>query len=279
MDRKEIIRAFVYFVGGIVISVVGLSILDINQASATNNIAPTRANVAQRASLPTRTLSVDTLEPSTTPDSGEAIVPFSAPPATSTSEPSPTAGVTLEPSATSTVVATTTPTVRRIVTLNGTATPTTTATPNKKGDSPFSAQEMTDTWQKLASGASIWFKFGRETSFPMGGSVWLDASVDENGRRGISLAVFSPDQSNDLNSATTPKGRASYDWAQPGHALFWKGQSPVAGIWHAYLRNNNSFPLDYKIANSFNATDRKNCVQYWESLPPSGAIVLWTKCD
>ncbi len=271
-----------FFFGGIVISVVGLGVLDINQVSATVNIPPTRANVAQRANVPTRTLApVNSLEQSATPGS-EVIIPFSGPLATSTIEPSPTIAATLEPTVTSTIAPTLTPTsvptVRRTATPNSHATPTITATLNaKRGDSPFSALEMTDAWQKLTPGASLWFKAGQEASYPIRGSIWIDAPVDENGRRGLSLAIYAPEQINGLNAATTPKGRGSYEKTQPSHALFWKGGSPKAGVWYAYLANNNSFLVDYKIGTTFNVTDPKSCFQYWEYIGP--VYTLWTECN
>jgi hypothetical protein len=233
MDRKEIIRSITFFFGGIIISVAGLSVLDINQVSATVNIPPTRANVAQRANLPTRTLApANSPEESSTPGS-EVVIPFSGPLATSTIEPSPTTAATLEPTVTPTVAPTLTPTsaptVRRTATLNSRVTPTVTTTLSvKRGDSLFSALDMSDTWQKLAPGASLWFKAGKETSYPVRGSIWIDAPVDENGRRGLSLAIYAPEQLNDLNAATPAKGRGSYERLSQV-ALFWKGSSPTPG--------------------------------------------------
>lgn len=286
MHLKNLVRPFVFFVGGVIISVVGLGALDITQVSATISTPSTRANVAQRANLPTRTLApTSDLLREPTVAFGSTETPASISAAVPTVEASPTVAATLTatftPSST-TLITTAVPTIHRVLTqtprVSAASGPTATPTLDpRRGDSPYSALEMTDTWKKLASGASLWFKAGKETSYPLRGSVWVDAPVDENGRRGLSLAIYSPEQVNDLNALTIPKGRGSYNKIEPRSALFWKGGSPNGGIWYAYLTNNNSFPVEYKIGTSFNVTDRKSCFQYWEYIGPN--LVLWTECN
>lgn len=296
MDRKEIIRALVSFVGGIIISVAGLSVIDINQVSATMNSTPTRASVAQRANLATRTLTLtpeltNSPEPSATSASSETIVPFSDPPATPTIEPSPTIVLTLAPSFTPTamptLVPTNVPTVRRLPTQiprspsGPTATPT---TDPRRGDSPFSAITISgaDEWLTINASTKLWYKLGEKTSYPLHLQIWLDAY----GRPGIGFSVFSPEQANNLNILnvdTKPKGRGTPTKAT-GHDYLWEGGSANAGTWYVLVSNDNSTPVQYKLNSSFTVTDHKNCYSYWEPPDPDRRAMgetnpwWWTAC-
>src|SRR5712692_2666571 len=87
MDRKDIVKyPILFFAGGIIVSVAGLTIMDVTRVSATLAEPPTRVNVAQRAPLLTRTtiptlaatdtpLPTATSESTETPVSGSEVVP------------------------------------------------------------------------------------------------------------------------------------------------------------------------------------------------------------
>ncbi len=147
------------------------------------------------------------------------------------------------------------------------------STGNKSGDSPFAAIEVSGTWEKINANSIIWYKTGTETSYPLRFSVALDAY----GRSGINFAVFSPEQANDLNVATSPKGRGAHDKSVATHDLVWIGGSPLAGIWYILVNNSNPFPIEYKLISTLKVAERKKCFQYWEML--KGSYILWTECN
>ncbi len=290
MDPKEIIRPFVYFVAGVIISVVGLGALDITQVPTTIG-TPTRVNVAQRANLPTRTLaptSETTLSPEPAVAFGSTGTPVSVSEVTPTVESSPTVAssptATFTPSRTATLISTTLPTIRRALTPTPRAalgpTPTPTLDPHR-GLSPFTAisfSELKDEWLTINANSRLWFKLGEKTSYPIGMQIWLDAY----GRPGIAFAVFSPEKSNNLNTLnedTQPTGRGSLTKAV-GHDLNWDGGSANSGTWYVLVTNTNSTPVQYKLNSSLNVKDHKNCRAYWEHIgSPDSPLVWWTWCE
>ncbi|MBI5035542.1 MAG: hypothetical protein HZB51_33880 [Chloroflexi bacterium] len=136
-----------------------------------------------------------------------------------------------------------------------------------KGDSPASAKTVTDAFQVIEPGGVHWYKIDNGRNF------YLDVYIDANGASGITLALYSPEQTNALAVDLPPKGRGGPVKNQP-HDLLWKG-SYATGVWHALVRNYNSAPVQYKIGIAQTASDR-NCVTYWERV--SGTMTLWTDC-
>lgn len=90
-----------------------------------------------------------------------------------------------------------------------------------RGDSPSSALSATDTWQTLAPGARVWYRLDRVQRSNL--KVWLDAY----GQKGISMAIYSPEQANTLSVNTKPKGHGAYNRHEPSHDLMW----PVSLPW------------------------------------------------
>ena len=138
-----------------------------------------------------------------------------------------------------------------------------------KGDSPFTAREMTGEWQTLAGNSQLWYRINNENNFYL--NVWMDTYA----RPGIGFAVFSPEQAQNLNAVTPPKGRGAQQVSDRTHDLWWNGaQAP--GIWHVLVTNTTPDPLQYRIGYK-PATEERNCRSYWEYLP-TGAYVYWTAC-
>ncbi len=251
-------------------------------ARVTNTLRPTDTPTPTPTDTPVPTdtpIPTDTPSPSDTPVSGDYSLVTNTPTPTDTLTPSPTSRLsitatltaTLTPSLTSRVSITAT--VRRTATprLGATLTPTATATNVRRGDSPYSAWDVTENWQTLDANSIIWYKIGEETSYPLHLSIWLDAY----GRGGTEFSVFSPEQTNALDVATTPKGRGSPDKSS-GHDLIWTGGSPRGGVWYILVKNNNPSPVQYNLNSSYTVTDRKNCIQYWEYI--GTAYTFWTRC-
>ncbi len=270
MDRKQVIlQPLVFFFGGVIVSVVGLYLSDYSQASATLAPPATRVNAAQRVALATRT-SAPTFEPTNSPEPSATPDLIETP--VSSSEVIPT--LVFTPTVLTSPTPTITPTIRRSPTPSLRGTPTVTATLNaKKGDSPFTALDFFEDWQTIDGNKVIWYKLGEKTSYPIGMQIWLDAY----GRSGIGFSVFSPEQTNDLNVATIPKGRGSLN-KSVAHDLVWSGGSPNAGTWHVLVTNSNPTPVQYKLYSSYLVKDPKSCNSYWERLGPTQALVWWTAC-
>jgi hypothetical protein len=139
-----------------------------------------------------------------------------------------------------------------------------------KGDSPFTARTMTGEWETIGPGEQIWYRINNENNF------YLDVWMDTYGKQGVSFAVYSPEQLNNLSVATAPKGRSAAIRTDTTHDWWWKGAQAV-GIWHVLVTNTTSTPMQYRISNKQATEDRTNCRSYWEYLP-SGAYVYWTAC-
>lgn len=280
--KAFLLHPITFFILGILVAIGGLALNDYYTQPAVRAAAPTRIAVATRTTEPTATESptetmepTQTSEPTTTP---EALALASDSASTPTVEFTPT-GVSTATVLASPTTSVTLPATRRPATLTSalrvTPTVSTTTTANgKKGDSPFTAIDITGNWDTVGPNKQLWFKTGTETSYPLRGAIALDAY----GKTGIGFAVYSPEQANDLNVLTIPKGRGAYDKTIPTHDLIWTGGSPKAGIWYVLLTNSNPVPVEYKLISTFNATEHKNCFQYWESIN-GGPLMLWTECN
>ena len=138
-----------------------------------------------------------------------------------------------------------------------------------KGDSPYTAREMTGNWETLAPQASVWYRVNNENNF------YLDVWMDTYGRPGVTFAVYSPEQMNNLSAATVPKGRSAAIKTDTTHDWWWKGAQAI-GIWHVLVTNTTATPMQYRI-NYKPSTEERQCRSYWEYLP-SGLYVYWTAC-
>jgi hypothetical protein len=118
--------------------------------------------------------------------------------------------------------------------------------------------------------SAVWFKIGSGIN-PQRLEVW----VDTNGKTGIGLAVYAPEQYNAIWNGVPPKGRGSPNKLLK-HDLYWNGQDPAGGTWYLVVTNTTSNLLDYKVGYNRVETPRKSCESYWESL--SGAPAYWTAC-
>jgi hypothetical protein len=137
----------------------------------------------------------------------------------------------------------------------------------RRGASPTEALEITGEWQTIEANANVWYKVDNGQNF------YLDVWVDANGKSGLGLSVYSPEQTNNLSLTTPPKGRGTINGA-PGHDLYWSG-SQARGTWYALVTNSNASPVQYKIGSSRADADR-NCVSYWEWIGKD--LVWWTAC-
>jgi len=149
--------------------------------------------------------------------------------------------------------------------------PTPVATPTPRGDSPTTARDITEGWQGIEPGASIWFK----TNYSDGYRV-IDLSVDSLAKDALGLSIFSPDQM-DTWWNSKPVGRGTYNKGQPEHALTWVATYAKAGVWYLLLQNYATSPVSYRLNGNISATDTKKCVGYWETLP-NGEYVYWVDC-
>ena len=138
-----------------------------------------------------------------------------------------------------------------------------------KGDSPYTARTMTGEWETIAPGEQIWYRINNENNF------YLDVWMDTYGRPGVSFAVYSPEQTNNLSAATAPKGRSAAIKTDTTHDWWWKG-AQATGIWHVLVTNTTTTPMQYRI-DYRQSTEQRNCRSYWEYLP-TGAYVYWTAC-
>ncbi len=149
-------------------------------------------------------------------------------------------------------------------------TPVATPTPAPRGDSPAAARDITDGWQSIEPGASIWFK----TNYSDGYRV-IDLSVDSLTKDALGLSIFSPDQM-DTWWSSKPVGRGTYNKGQPEHALTWVATYAKAGVWYLLLQNYATSPVSYRLNGNISATDTKKCVGYWETV--SGVYMYWVDC-
>lgn len=148
-------------------------------------------------------------------------------------------------------------------------TSTVTAKTQPKGDSPYTARTMTGDWETIDPKASIWYRIDNENNF------FLDVWMDTYGQPGVTFAVYSPDQINNLSATTVPKGRSAAIKSDPSHDWWWNGAQAV-GIWHVLVTSSASTPMKYRIGYK-QSTEQRNCHSYWEYLP-SGLYVYWTAC-
>ena len=138
-----------------------------------------------------------------------------------------------------------------------------------KGDSPYTARTMSGEWETIGPGQQIWYRINNENNF------YLDVWMDTYGRPGVSFAVYSPEQLNNLSAATAPKGRSAAIKTDTTHDWWWKGAQAM-GIWHVLVTNTTATPIQYRIGNK-QSTEERICRSYWEYLP-SGLYVYWTAC-
>jgi hypothetical protein len=138
-----------------------------------------------------------------------------------------------------------------------------------KGDTPHTARTMTGEWETIDPRANIWYQIDNKNNF------YLDIWMDTYGKPGVTFSVYSPEQSNNLSAATSPKGRNSTVKSDPTHDWWWRG-AQATGIWHVMVTNITATPMQYRIGNKQSTEDR-NCRSYWEFLP-TGQYVLWTAC-
>ena len=138
-----------------------------------------------------------------------------------------------------------------------------------KGDSPNAARTMSGEWEIIDAKASIWYRIDNGNNF------YLDVWMDTYGRPGVTFAVYSPEQLNNLSATTAPKGRSAAIKTDTTHDWWWKGAQAV-GIWHVLVTNTTLTPMQYRISNK-QSTEQRNCRSYWEYLP-TGQYVYWTAC-
>ncbi|MEW5719388.1 MAG: hypothetical protein AB1817_12215, partial [Chloroflexota bacterium] len=86
-----------------------------------------------------------------------------------------------------------------------------------KGDSPYTARTMTGEWETIQPGERIWYRIDNGNNF------YLDVWMDTYGRPGVTFAVYSPEQLNNLSAATAPKGRSATVRTDTTHDWWWKG--------------------------------------------------------
>lgn len=141
-----------------------------------------------------------------------------------------------------------------------------------RGDSPANALEMQDAWRTLDPGASVWYKTDDSSGF-RALRIWLDA----NGRGGLSLAIFSPDQMEGVYSIAKPIGRGTFNKLDPSHDLLWSSDYARWGVWYALVTNSNVVPASYKVGYTQTGKDAKTCVSYWEWIGKD--YVYWTNCN
>jgi hypothetical protein len=138
-----------------------------------------------------------------------------------------------------------------------------------KGDSPYAARTMTGEWETIGPGQQIWYRVNNENNF------YLDVWMDTYGRPGVSFAVYSPAQMNNLTAATAPKGRSAAIKTDTTHDWWWKGAQAM-GIWHVLVTNTSTTPMQYRIDYK-QSTEERNCWSYWEAIG-SNPHVYWTAC-
>ena len=140
---------------------------------------------------------------------------------------------------------------------------------NRAGSGPGDALEITDTWQNLNAGASIWYQTGGGVNRQRL-EVWLDAW----GKSGIGFAVYSPEQMGDWSPATPAKGRGTLNRTDTRHDLWWIGQAPAGGTWYVLVTNLNSVPISYKLGYNRVESAQRDCTEpYFEHI--NGVGVIW----
>ncbi|MBI4785978.1 MAG: hypothetical protein HY782_02900 [Chloroflexi bacterium] len=138
-----------------------------------------------------------------------------------------------------------------------------------RGAGPHDALDISDAWQTLDPGASIWYKIGSGINRQRL-EVWLDAW----GKSGIAFAAYSPEQMGDWSPATPAKGRGTPNRADARHDLWWVGQAPAGGTWYVLVTNINPVPVSYRLGYNRTETEQKDCTEpYFEHI--NGVGVIW----
>ncbi len=129
-----------------------------------------------------------------------------------------------------------------------------------------------DTVRTLSPGGTVWFRIGSASGAGVNIDVWLDVSADNN----VDLAIYAPNQLNNLSG--TPAGHGTPFQRNPKR-LHWKGggSNAVYGVWYARITNNNPMAIDYKLTTENVAIAPKSCVSYWEYIGTN--YVYWTACQ
>ncbi len=142
--------------------------------------------------------------------------------------------------------------------------------PQKSGDSPANAREVSPNLQTIPPGGRIWYKIGSNGSH-------MDVWMETNGQLGLGFAVYAPNQTNLQSPDTKPKGLGTYPNSDP-NTLRWAGGSfTQIGTWYALVTNTSSATLTYRMGAVQSAVD-KNCTSpYWEILP-TGQGTYWIAC-
>lgn len=143
---------------------------------------------------------------------------------------------------------------------------------HQAGSSPADAFAANGTWQTLAPGASAWYVVGTAVSTGVRMDAWLDASDIS----GLDMAIYAPNQLDNLNS---PVGHGTTNKFAPGR-LHWNGggSNAVAGNWYARISNGNPFSVQYKVTSEQLQIAPKECHSYWEYFQ-NGDHVFWTACN
>ncbi len=125
-------------------------------------------------------------------------------------------------------------------TLEPTVQPTTVAVAvvkPKPGINPETAVEPNGTWEFISPNATHWYRMN-DAGLEL--RIWLDA----NGQRGLSLAIYGPDQ-RDLYGK--PVGRGAFNKFEPSHDLYWTGFTTARGTWYALVTNNGQATIPYSL--------------------------------
>ncbi len=141
------------------------------------------------------------------------------------------------------------------------------------GKSPDTAIEANDESHWLAAKTSAWYRFSYSNN-PRQLEVWVSA----HGQGGMAMSIFSPIQERGLSADSKPIGRGAFNKFEPQYDLRWTGDSNEGGTWHAYVTNNNNFPIEYRVGYIQSEYGRAGCNTIWITTYKAGPA-FWTKCD
>lgn len=136
------------------------------------------------------------------------------------------------------------------------------AAPPASGSNPSIPSNVTNTWQTLGPGSSIWVKLGN-------GGDHIDAFLEANPLDGVTMQVFPP------GNLGQPIGQGTYQNAT-GKLVWSGGKWNSTGDWMAKITNGGSGAVQYKLTTTGFTIGQCDSISYWEKI--GNADVYWTRC-
>ena len=146
------------------------------------------------------------------------------------------------------------------------------AVTSQHGNSPLDALLPNGDWQTLGAGATVWYRIGTANEGGVHMDVWLESSLTG----GVDMAIYGPDQLNNL--AGPPAGHGTRSKSDPAR-LNWSGggSNRVSGNWFARVTNHNSVSARVRVTSEETLIAPKNdCASYWEYIGRD--YVYWSAC-